>query len=155
MSTISAKVQNVRVYSNGDSILYRITFDQSFDAIIKNADDEYVEAQVDYIDFTPSKIIAQCASAIEGFDILYTKKKEQGIRTNGFTGFGAAELQVILKRAICSIERTKFEAGEEYTDSKDVVKTHDHAGYNTAIVEIKVSEYVQAKLDSMVDSVFE
>lgn len=153
MSTISARVQNVRVYSNGDSIRYRVTFDQMFDAITKNENDEYVEAKVDYIDFVPRVIIAQCLGIIDGLDILYTKKKEQGLRMDGTSGFGAAELQVVLKGAICSIERTKFEAGEEYTDADGVVQTHNYAGYNTSIVEIKVSERIQAKLDRLIDSV--
>ena len=64
MTTINAKVQNIRVYSNGDSIRYRITFDQPFDAIARNADGEYVETQVDYIDFVPRVLIAQYLSSI-------------------------------------------------------------------------------------------
>ena len=45
MATINAKVQNIRVYSNGDSIRYRVTFDQPFNAIARNADGEYIEEQ--------------------------------------------------------------------------------------------------------------
>ena len=83
MATINAKVQNIRVYSNGDSIRYRVTFDQPFNAIARNADGEYIEAQVDYIDFVPRVLIAQCLSIIEGLDLMYTKKKEQGLRNDG------------------------------------------------------------------------
>ena len=154
MATINAKVQNIRVYSNGDSIRYRVTFDQSFDAIIRNADDEYVETQVDYIDFIPRVLIAQCLNIIEGLDLMYTKKKEQGLRNDGNGGFGAAELQVVLRGAKITMERNKFEAGSEYADADGVAQTHEHSGYNTAITDIVVTERIQAKLDTLIDKMF-
>lgn len=152
MATIEAKVQNIRVYSNGDSIRYRVTFDQSFDAIVRNADNDYVESTTDYIDFVPRVLIAQCLSIVEGLDIIYTKKKEQGLRNDANGGFGAAELQVILRNAKVTMERTKFDAGSEYTDSDGFVQTHEYAGYNTVIKDIVVSERIQAKLDQMIDN---
>lgn len=155
MATINAKVQNIRVYSNGDSIRYRITFDQSFDAIIRNADDEYVETQVDYIDFIPRVLIAQCLNIIEGLDLMYTKKKEQGLRNDGNGGFGAAELQVVLRGAKITMERNKFEAGSEYADADGVAQTHEHTGYNTTITDIVVTERIQSKLDTLIDKMFD
>lgn len=155
MATISAKVQNIRVYSNGDSIRYRVTFDQSFNAIARNADGDYVETQVDYVDFVPRVLIAQCLNIIEGLDLMYTKKKEQGLRNGGDGGFGAAELQIVLRGAKVTMERTKFEVGDEYADADGVVKTHEHAGYNTAITDVVVTERVQSKLDTIIDKMFE
>ena len=155
MAIINAKVQNIRVYSNGDNIRYRVTFDQSFAAIVRNADGEYVEAEVDYIDFIPRVIIAQCLSIVEGLDLLYTKKKEQGLRNDAQGGFGAAELQVILRGAKVTMEREKFEAGSEYTDADGVIQTHEHAGYNTSITDVVVTERIQAKLDMLIDKMFE
>lgn len=155
MATINVKVQNIRVYSNGDSIRYRVTFDQPFDAIARNADGEYVETQVDYIDFVPRVLIAQCLSIIEGLDLMYTKKKEQGLRNDGNGGFGAAELQVVLRGAKVTMERNKFEAGSEYADADGVVQTHEHAGYNTSITDVVVTERIQAKLDALIDKMFD
>ena len=151
----TTKVKSIRVYSNGDSIRYRVTFDQSFDAIGKNEDGNYVDTQVDYIDFVPRHIIAQCLNIIEGLDLMYTKKKEQALRNEGQGGFGAAELQVILRNAKITLVRTKFEAGSEYTDSDGDVQTHEYAGYDTNIKDIVVTERVQARLDKLMDSVFE
>lgn len=155
MATINAKVQNIRVYSNGDNIRYRVTFDQSFTAIVRNADGEYVESQVDYIDFIPRVLIAQCLSVVEGLDLMYTKKKEQGLRNDGQGGFGAAELQVVLRGAKVTMERTKFEAGSEYADADGVVHTHEHAGYNTSITDVVVTERIQSKLDALIDKMFD
>lgn len=152
---ITTKVKSIRVYSNGDSIRYRVTFDQSFAAIGKNEDDDYVDTQVDYIDFVPRHIIAQCLNIIEGLDLMYTKKKEQALRNEGQDGFGAAELQVILRNAKITLVRTKFEAGSEYTDSDGNVQMHEYSGYNTDIKDIVVTDRIQAKLDSLMDSMFE
>lgn len=153
MATVNAKVQNIRVYSNGDSIRYRVTFDQEFTAIVRNADGDYVESEVDYIDFVPRVLIAQCLSCVEGLDILYTKKKEQGLRNDASSGFGAAELQVVLRGAKITLERTKFEAGSEYADADGVVQTHEHSGYQTTITNIVVSDKIQARLDALADSI--
>ena len=152
---ITVKVKSIRVYSNSDSIRYRVTFDQSFDAIAKNEDDNYVDTQVDYVDFAPRHIIAQCLNIIEGLDLMYTKKKEQALHNEGKGGFGAAELQVVLRNAKITLVRTKFEAGSEYTDSNGDVQTHEYAGYDTNIKDIVVTERVQARLDKLMDSVFE
>lgn len=151
-NTITAKFENIRVYSTNDEIRYRVKFDQSFDAIVKT-DGQYVEGQADYIDFKPAVLIAQCISCIEGLDLLYTKKKEQGLRTGNGSGFGAAELGVVLRGATIKLERTKFDEGEEYADADGVIHQHDHAGYNTSITDITISEKMQAKLDKLIDEV--
>lgn len=148
---ISTKVKSIRVYSNGENIRYRVTFDKDFKAFTKTEADEYVETDVNYIDFIPRVFIAQCLSLVDGLDLIYTKKKEQSLRNDGAGAFGAAELQVVLKDAKLVLERTKFEAGDEYIDADGVVHTHEYAGYNTAIKDIKVSEKMQAKLDQIID----
>ena len=150
-TTINAKIESVRVYSNGDNIRYRIGFDTKFDAFVKNANDEYIEGQVDYIDFVPRHIIAVVFNNVPGTDIIYTQAKEAGLRSGNGTGFGAAQLSIILRDAKITMERTKFEAGSEYTDADGVVNTHEHAGYNTDIINIVVSERVQDKLDRLMD----
>lgn len=155
MATIIANVRNIRVYSNGENIRYRVTFEQSFDAIARNEAGEYVETQVDYIDFVPRVLIAQILNIVEGLDLVYTKKKEQGLRNDGQSAFGAAELQVVLRGAKVTMERNRFEAGDEYADSDGVVQTHEHAGYNTSITDVVVTERVQARLDALVDKMFE
>ena len=154
MATINVKTTSIQVYSNGDSIRYRLNIDTSIEAIVKK-DNEYVIGNVEYIDFVPRVLIAQCLAQIEGLDLMYTKKKEQGLRNEGQTGFGAAELQVVLRGAILTIERIKFGVGDEYTTSDGEVLTHEHDGYNTNIVNIKVSDKIQSKLDMLIDKIFD
>lgn len=154
---VKSGVKSVQVYSNGDSSMrYRVTLDVAIEAMKKDYDtDEYVLAEVDYIDFVPRVLIAQCINLVDGLDLMYTKKKENSLKNDNASGFGAAELQVILRGAKLDIKRTKFEVGSEYTDAKGDVHTHENAGFNTDIVKIKVSERVQTKLDQLIDSVFD
>lgn len=157
VNVITCGIKSVQVYGTGDSaIRYRVALDVAINAIKKDLNtDQYIEAQVDYIDFVPRVLIAQCINQIDGLDLMYTKKKEQGLRNDNAAGFGAAELQVLLRGAKLDIERTKFVAGSEYTDKDDNVQVHENAGYNTNIIKIKVSDRVQTKLDDMIDKVFD
>ena len=45
--------------------------------------------------------------------------------------------------------------GEEYVTSDGEVRTHEHNGYSTSIVDIRVTERVQTKLDDMLDKMLE
>ncbi len=156
VKTITCGVKSIQVYDSGDSnVRYRVTLDTAITAIKKDLiTQEYNEAQVDYIDFVPRVLIAQCINHIDGLDLMYTKKKESAIRNDNSNGFGAAELQIVLRGAKLDVVRTKFEAGSEY-DKDGVVMVHDHAGYNTDIAKIIVSDRVQGKLDDMMDAVFD
>lgn len=152
---ISCGVTSIQVYSTGDANLrYRVAFDTMFDGV-KKVDEEYVISRIDHIDFVPRVLIAQCINKVDGMDLMYTKKKEAGLRNDNAAGFGAAELQVILRGAKLKIKRTKFEIGSEYTNAAGEIATHENAGYNTDIVDIKVTDKIQAKLDAMIDSVFD
>lgn len=157
VGTMTVEAKNVTVYSSGDDrIRYRVNIGQSIDAIARDRDSgEYVEKQVDYIDFVPSVIIAQLLSQVEGLDIMFTKKKEQSLRAGTDSGFGAAELQVVLRGAKLTIERSKFEAGDEYTTQAGETFVHENAGYNTNITGVKVSERIQRNLDKLIDSMFD
>ena len=156
MATINTKVVSIRVYATDDSIKYRVVFDQTFIGMVKDKETgEFIEREINYVDFIPRVFIAQCLDAVDGLALLYTKKKEQGLRTDRQNGFGAAELQVVLKDAKITLEREKFEIGDEYTDNDDVVHQRDHAGYSTNVSEVVVTERVQQKLDAMIDKMFD
>jgi hypothetical protein len=154
---VKTGIKSVQVYGTGDmGLRYRVTLDVAIPAIKKDQlTGDYSETDVDYIDFVPSVLIAQCINHIQGLDLMYTKKKETGLKNDNGSGFGAAELQVVLRGAKLEIERTKFEAGSEYTNKANEVLTHENAGYNTNIVKINVSDRVQNKLDDMMDKVFD
>lgn len=154
---ISCSVKSVQVYGNADSsIRYRVTLDTEIDAMKKDYDSgEYAIASVDYIDFVPRVLIAQCINLVDGLDLMYTKKKENALKNDNASGFGAAELQVILRGAKLDIKRTKFEVGSEYTNGQGETVTHENAGYNTDLIKIKVGDRVQTNLDRLIDSVFD
>ena len=148
VSVINVVVKAVRVYSTGDNVRYRVQFNSPFQGYAKDMNG-------DYIDFVPSVLIAQCLNIVEGLDILYTKKKEAGLRSNGVTGFGAAELQAVLRNAKMQLERRHFSTGEEYVTADGEIRTHEHDGYSTSIVDISVTERIQTKLDDMLDKMLE
>lgn len=149
-------VKSIRVYSVDDTVRYRVAIDTNipgiqYDAVSTN----YVETEVDYIDFVPRVLIAQCLEKIPGLDVVYTKKKEEGLRNGNASGFGAAELQAILRDAKVVLLRTRHEAGEEYTTSAGEIKTFDHVGYSTTVESVALSNRMQALLDKVVDNMFD
>lgn len=150
MATMNVKAKAIRVYQSADSVRYRMDIETMVDAIAVR-DGEYIETQVSYLDFAPSVLIAQVINCVPGVDVLYTKKKESAIRNGNQNGFGAAELQVVLRDATITVDRTKFEAGTEYEMSDGTTGIHEHAGYSTSITEIKVSDKVQEKLNEIAD----
>lgn len=150
------KANSIRVYSSDDIIRYRIQLNTTIPGIRRNeVNGEYMETEIDYIDFVPAVLIAQCLEQIPGLDVIYTKKKEEGLRNGNSSGFGAAELQAVLRDAKISIERKKHVAGEEYTDRNAEVRTYEFDGYNTSITKIQLSQRMQIVLDKAIDSMFD
>lgn len=152
MATINVTTNAIRVWSNGDSIRYRLQTNEEFDGIVKNGD-IYQEAKINYVDFVPSYIIARMLVLVPGADLIHTKKNEQALRNNSEDRFGAAEIQALLRGAKLTLERVKFEAGDEYTTTDGEVMQHTYAGYNTEIVDIQVSDRIREKLDDLFDSI--
>ena len=151
MATLNVTIIGLRVWSNGESIRYRLQTKEKFTAIIKQ-NDEYLESEVDYIDFVPSYLKACVIAHIPGADILATKKTETALKNGESNGFGAAELQVLLRNAQMVVERTKYAAGDEYVVNDEVLQ-HQHDGYNTEIIGIEASEKVATKLDALADAI--
>lgn len=152
MATVNVTVTNVRVYSNGDTIRYRVSFKEQIDAIVKNDDGSYAEGKVDYVDFIPKVLIAQCINCIDGLAYIYGKRKEQGLRNGNGEGFTAADLTLIVAGATFELERDKFEEGDEYADANGViVGTHDHSGYSTSIIAVELTEKAQSRIDKVLD----
>lgn len=150
VATINTTVKNLRTVETESGVAYRIQFADSFPAIVKTGED-YEDGEADYISFQPRVLIAQVLQLVDGADILYTRRHEAAIRT-GSADFGAAEISAILRNAKIVLERSKFEAGEEYTVA-DEVRTHEFTGYNTQIVSIEVTPRVARQMDALLDSV--
>lgn len=144
---LSVKFKSMRVYSNGDDIRYRVILDQAIAGIKRDREtDEYIETDVDYVDFLPRVIIAQVIDQAPIVGTLFNKKKEQGLKSGNNNGFGVAELSMLLEDATVVIERKRHEAGDEYTTSTGEIGTYEHVGYSTDIVGIKLTDDVNAML---------
>lgn len=150
-TTINAKIVSVRCYDGEDGIMYRVTLDKSFDAIVRQKD-EFIDGVVNYVDFKPSVFIAQIINHIEDLGIIYSHQKEKCLVTGG-EPFTAAILGAYINGSDITIERTRFAAGEEYTDRNGATLVHEHDGYNTEIVAIKVSDKGQARMERKIDAI--
>lgn len=151
---MDVQIESIRVYSTDGDIRYRVVINQNIPAIQKDGD-KYVEADVNYIDFLPRVIIAQCINVLPELGAIYTKKQEVALRNGTGNGFGAAELQILLRDANITIERTKFLTGETYTMQNGEVDTYKHDGYNTVIKGIQLAPIAQKIMDNLLAKVFE
>lgn len=150
MATINTTVKGLRTIETETGVAYRVEVNDTFPAIIKDGD-KYIEGEANYVSFQPRVLIAQVLSIVNGADILYIRRHEAAIRS-GSADFGAAELTAILRGAKITLERTRFESGEEYNVG-DEVRTHEFSGYNTQITSIEVSARVARQMDALADSV--
>lgn len=150
-TSIDAKIVAIRVYNGEDGIMYRVTIDKSFDAIVKQ-NDEFVDGVVNYVDFKPSVLIAQIINNVEDLGTIYSHQKEKCLVTGG-EPFTAAILGAYINGSDITIERTRFTAGEEYTDRDGATLVHEHDGYNTEIVAIKLTDKGQARIDRKIDAI--
>ena len=150
-TSIDAKIVSIRMYDGEDGIMYRVTFDKSFDAIVKQ-NGEFINGVVNYVDFKPAVLIAQVINNVDDLGIIYSHQKEKCIVTGG-EPFTAAILGAYINGADITIERSKFAVGEEYTDRDGATIVHEYDGYNTEIVSIKVTDKGQARIDKKIDAI--
>lgn len=151
MATIEAKILNVSVNAFEGELKYHVKFDKSFEAIVKDDNDNYVEGTADYIDFVPRVLIAQALELVPNLSIMYSMMKESALRNGDKNTFGATQLSIILRDAKVTLEREKHEAGEEYTNADGDTATLEHDCYFTTIKEIKVTDKATKVLDRVLD----
>lgn len=151
MATIEAKILNVSVSAYDGELKYHVRFDKSFEAIIKDDNDNYVEGTADYIDFVPRVLIAQSLELVPNLSIMYNMMKESALRNGDKNTFGATQLSIILRDAEVILEREKHTSGEEYVDNDGDTKTLEYDCYFTTIKEIKVTKKANEILDRVLD----
>lgn len=151
MATIEAKILNVSVNAFEGELKYHVTFDKTFEAIVKNDDDNYVESTADYIAFVPKVLIAQALELVPNLSIMYNMMKESSLRNGEKNTFGATQLTIILRDAEVTLEREKHKAGEEYINADGETKTLEHDCYFTTIKKIKVTDKATKVLDRVLD----
>lgn len=131
----------------------RIYFDTKFDAIIASYDEAvgdmvYSAGQTDYIDYTLSAFIGQFANVDERIAVYINKNMDAN-------KFNDVAVTALLKGATATIERTHFNEGDKYVDASGVEQVHEHEGYNTQLVALRVTEPVGVRLNDMMDKLMD
>jgi hypothetical protein len=139
MSTIEVTVKAIRVYSDAEGVMYHVTFDKTFDGLV-NENEEFIDSQVNSINFAQRYLLYACRSFIKGANALFNAKLAAG------KSIGCAEIEALLTDAKMYIVRDIYEAGEEYIDHDGVVRTHEFRGYSKTIVGIEPDNFVKEQL---------
>ena len=144
------KVTHLNPFAIQDGIRYGVNFEGTIPGRAQNKDGDIVDTDVSHISFSPSRLIAQLIEQIPSLAIAQVKKKEQSIRKGDKTAFGldCAELSIVLGGSTLSIERRRYEAGEEYTDSEGDIQVHENAGYDTEIVSIALNPVFKKAMEA-------
>lgn len=149
------KIKRVKLYTTEEGVVrYRVTIDEVIPGIVV-VNNQYVDGQVMHVDFVPRYFMAICLEQVEGLAYRYEKQNERAtFDPENNSKFGAAELDIFLRDAEIEIRRTEFNVGDEYVDKDGVIHTRKHHGYNTEILDIKVTDKIQKKLDAMLEKAF-
>lgn len=154
METYKVKFQRIGVYGDIDNIRYRIILNQDIPGYKIDTNGQIVKSTVNYIDITPSALIAQTIRCIPNLGIIHAYLVEKNLRGTGKRiGIDAAQLQAYLTDADVTLERTEFHPGEEYTTSDGEVRTHEFDGYTTNIKDIVVTTNAERIADRAIDRI--
>lgn len=154
METYKVKSQRISVYGDIDNIRYRIILDQDIPGYKIDTNGQIVKSTVNYIDITPSALIAQTIRCIPNLGIIHAYLVEKNLRGTGKRiGIDAAQLQAYLTDADITLERTEFHPGEEYTTSDGEVRTHEFDGYTTTIKDIVITANAERIVDRAIDRI--
>lgn len=154
METYKVKFQRISVYGDIDNIRYRVILDQDIPGYKIDTNGQIVKSTVNYIDITPSALIAQTIRCIPNLGIIHAYLVEKNLRGTGKRiGIDAAQLQAYLTDADVTLERTEFHPGEEYTTIDGEVRTHEFDGYTTNIKDIVVTANAERIVDRVIDHI--
>lgn len=154
METYKVKFHRISVYGDIDNIRYRVILDQDIPGYKIDTNGQIVKSTVNYIDITPSALIAQTIRCIPNLGIIHAYLVEKNLRGTGKRiGIDAAQLQAYLTDADVTLERTEFHPGEEYTTIDGEVRTHEFDGYTTNIKAIVVTANAKRIADHVIDRI--
>lgn len=156
-NTTANAIQKIRTTITSISFIpesnnYIVDFGDSFDAIIKDGE-SYIEGKSNKISFNAKYLKYLLFQQVPDLALLYEDAREKAqIRDEQFV-FTASKLNKYLAGATIVITRTKFNAGDEYTDVNGETFQHQNSGYDTVINEIRLSAKGQSRIDKDVDAI--
>jgi hypothetical protein len=154
METYKVKFQRIGIYGDIDNIRYRVILNQDIPGYKIDTNGQIVKSTVNYIDITPSALIAQTIRCIPNLGIIHAYLVEKNLRGTGKRiGIDAAQLQAYLTDADVTLERTEFHPGEEYTTSDGEVRAHEFDGYTTTIKDIVITANAERIADRVIDHI--
>ena len=154
METYKVKFQRIGIYSNIDTIRYRIILNKFIPGYKIDADGQVFKTTVNYIDILSSALIAQTIRCIPNLGIIHAYLVEKSLRETGKRiGINAAQLQAYLTDADVTLERTEFHPGEEYTTTDGTVSIHKFDGYTTNIADIVITANAESIGDRIINCI--
>lgn len=139
---LTAAITNVVIRTTTNGTYYRLTLDKTFPAyVIRNS--EFVETEVDYLDFTPTTLLAIVEAHVDNFDYLKSKIVDKANAVSQNPQYYEL-VRSILVGATITVDRTPFAAGEEYVDENGETAVHERDGYRKQVNDIAITAEIAA-----------
>lgn len=137
-----ANITNVVIRTTTNGIYYRLTLDKTFPAYaIRNS--EFVETEVDYLDFPPTTLLAIVEAHVDNFDYLKSKIVDKANAVGQNPQYYEL-IRSILVGATITVDRTPFVVGEKYIDENGETAVHERDGYRKQVNDIAIIAEVAA-----------
>jgi hypothetical protein len=117
-------------------------------------DGEFVESEVQHLDFVPEVLAAQLNDVSAKLMLYVQYKRDRALQKGETFRLSPFTLTELLKDAEIEIERTRFDVGDEYQTSDGETHTHEHVGYNTRIASVKLAPRIEQRIDLLVESIW-
>lgn len=137
METIVVTVKGVKVFVDEKSANVQLTFEKTIKGFTKDADGNFVEADVKTISVHRSKLTAQLCDASDDI-AMYRATLDHS--------FGQKEFGVILFNAQLTLNRQRVAAGEVIGEGDDAIAAERDC-YLTDVTKVKLSERALDQLD--------
>lgn len=149
MEKVVANVKRIQMTENETFSSVMIVLNKEFAGITAKRDDngkiiadEFVEAQIDYINFPPSVLTAVLCDKNEDVALLRSISENR---------FRQAEFGAILTGATLTIQREHHAAGETFTQNgEEVVAERDL--FTTEITKVELSDRAKVLVNRMIDA---
>lgn len=155
-TTISAKIERVRLFAeNEEHDIERnvmITFDKKFDGREK-VGDTYVDTQINQIGYSVKQFVYNVCQCNDDLSIYIDHLRNKSVEEKEVSPI-LSKVALFLKGATVEIDRTRHQAGEEYTNEDGVPTVYEYDGYNKRFLSLTLSDNMQERLDNVIDRIY-